>query len=414
MKRVIPFIAISLFLLLNSCQTSKTKETETWVSAQGPLRLNKATSCLADMNGNDIHNLFDFRTLPDNQVLAFPIKPLECDVIVGVEEKNSKIDAKFHSRVRSACVLYIKEYQWGDGINKICPGEAESLLTPEQVSIVDYSVSFSGETVLYSHKNALGGTDIWSIGREGKNNHLLIECRGNICGNPTLSPDEQAMVFSKTVISNTPTVVLQMGDTKIQLDDVQISQHSQFSWSWSGRFISYTNKYGNIEIFNVENQRLVKDLLPEKSVGNWAKYSDEMIISYPIFWGGIPNMQVDSYNLRSGEVRKVTGGGTEPIEFGLPNMFYPTKSVIIPFRLQSGGYSMQLCHVNSEGHCKPITNEQNLSYSPFGFDPSGRYFLYQSFEIGKSDGISQVGLWDEQNSEHLILARNARNPQWLP
>ena len=85
-------------------------------------------------------------------------------------------------------------------------------------------------------------------------------------------------------------------------------------------------------------------------------------------------MQVDSYNLRSGEVRKVTGGGTEPIEFGLPYMFYPTKSVIIPFRLK-WGYSMQLCHVNSEGYCKPITNEQNLSYSPFGFDQAGDIFI---------------------------------------
>lgn len=413
-SKILTRFAIIFLYLAVSCTSSGKDEINIETSIQGPFLLKNLSSGLFDANGKDIKDLFNIRTTNDTKVLAFPKQPLDTSVVEVITFSNSENKQQVNHQLREACVLYIQNYSWGSGINKICPHEEGILITPQNVGVEEYSVTYAGVYIFYTVKNFEGGKDIWKIDRDGNNNQKFVDCKNVVCSNPIASPDDSTLAYISVDKSDQPSIMLQNGNQVEQISQVNPAQIPQLAWSWTGRYLSYASKNEEIIIYDVFPLKQILFRFPVKSIGSWVKYSDDFIFTYPIYWGGIPNMQVETIHVATNEVSKITGGGAEAIEFGIPSGFSPTNDVIVPYRSQTGGFSLQLCIVKNTRSCLPISNEQQYSYTPFGFDPSGRYFLYQRLEIGKSDAFPQIGIWDILNSSHIILSQNGRFPQWLP
>jgi hypothetical protein len=378
-------------------------------SSQGPLLVKNKQVIFYEINQDQMNASFQFHEIMPGNLLAFPIEPLD----PGINFVAKDGDETKEITIRSACLLFLAPEDWGFGIYKKCLDSDEILISSKGVSVLDYSASFSGEFIYFSSTNPSGGVDISRMRRDGSEVKKMVDCSSDDCVNPKPSPDETLLAFWRKGDQNTVEIIRIDGNETI-FDSVASNENSQIAWSWTGKFFSFNDSQNRIQILDSENGFTSIADLPKNSEGTWAKFSNQFIYTYPIYWGGIPNYQIDQFNAVTKETRRISGGGSTAIEFGAPYAFTPLDIIILSYRSQNGGSAKQLCRIEKACDCLAFSSDQRYSYTPFGFDPTGRYFVFQRFEIGNSGAKPQIGFLDIADYSDLIISEGGRYPQWLP
>ena len=196
-----------------------------------------------------------------------------------------KQDLRFHFQVRPVEVLYLSLREANPNLwrQPVSGGEAVQL-TFTAGGVYDYAPSPDGEQIAYSAVNAQKGTDLWVIGRDGKQNRQLASCGPDRCIEAAWTPDGKQMVYERKQASSAKTASGTPGGI-YSVDLIRGSSSFLFpgadpSWSPDGQWLVASDPQGGrIGITNIDTGEQVQVQASVDQVPTWFPDGSKILYS---------------------------------------------------------------------------------------------------------------------------------------
>jgi len=63
---------------------------------------------------------------------------------------------------------------------------------------------------------------------------------------------------------------------------------------------------------------------------------------------------------------------------------------------------------------RPITQNPSATHAAYSWSPDGSKAVFQRFQLGASDNLPEIILWDFSSGEQQVLVVDGALPQWMP
>ena len=265
--------------------------------------------------------------------------------------------------------------------------------TQEDAGVSSFSISPDGQTILYTTMQTDGGTAIWSIDRNGTNQHIVLDCPTAHCTGPVWSPDGQKIIYERSEYFQTLWWLdVKSGETKSVFSDPRFPGYAP-AFSRDGRWLSYISptKYA-IEGFSlVDGQSFsIRNLsgIPEQ----WSPVDDSLL-----YWDLVSStpqtvLSMKRYDPATGKMIDLSGtAGTQdyPAAWSPDGQWIAVVRVTLNADLSST--SSQIWLVKPDGsQAHVIVNVDGMSYTHMGWTPDGQKLVYSRY--AKNDVWSE-SIW---------------------
>jgi Tol biopolymer transport system component len=320
--------------------------------------------------------------------------------------------------VRLAEILYLSTQTsqlelWSVGIEGGTPRQ----LSPSGAEVYDFSPARDGEQVAYSVKNGSRGMDIWLVKRDGRQNHLLVDCGADGCSQPAWSPDGKNLVYHRAVAQQS-----NVSTSGVWTADAQTGQTAYIfpgmtpSFSPDGnQLVTVERAAGVIRILDIRTGKGIELQAATELLPTWFPDSSKMIYANLQAAGALTNVALFQIELSTKQISRLLGGTPSDASLSMPVVAPDGTKLLIGMRVIGGISSEQLYVMDIDGsHSQKITAnplDNNASYS---WDPWGTRVVYQQLELGISAPSPQVMVWERQTGKSRVVADHAALPQWLP
>ncbi len=302
--------------------------------------------------------------------------------------------------------------------------------TPKQITrtsgrVFEFSVSASGNQIVYAALNDQQGMDLWLTGRAGETPRLLLNCGASRCTNPAWSPDEQAIAYNRAdpfgasgqFGATRPRILyLQSGQDR-PLFDTQEKIGYGASWSPNGYWLAaYDGMNSIIHVVNLNTGEEVS--LPSNYgvTGTWTPDS-----RYFLYENVIVNAQNQSRTIlfradfQTGDIEALLGKEDDDLDaaFALPAWSPRGDQFVIGLRTDAKSPARQLWLVNPFSLGGPIiASEPGFTYDFYQWDPWGTALVFQQTNLA-GEYRPAVVTWTPMQGMR-VLVENAIFPRWLP
>lgn len=344
--------------------------------------------------------------------LVYPAEPLKAGEIYLLKEEGRPKPVIKNIRIRKACILYLVHSNASSALWENCPDTEPFQLSKPDEAIEDYSISQSGELIIYTRFNDAGGNEIWQVNRDGTQRKMILDCSTSNCSNLGLDSFASKLVFIKKGL----TQQIELMDLKTgNLIFIERSG-SEISLSQDGRYLSLLDDgSGKLSVIDLENKNQITVQSGNGLMGEWARDSQSILYGEMDFWGGIPGVKVNELEIPSGEIKPILFDPSQSLEFYQPSYTHVKGIYLASVRLRSSGASRQLWLLREGAEkIKQITTDPQFHYSSPSWSPDYSELVFQRFPINKSDGHPQVVVWNQDSDTFRIIAENASKPLWLP
>ncbi|HVN55577.1 MAG TPA: Ig-like domain-containing protein [Anaerolineaceae bacterium] len=332
-----------------------------------------------------------------------------------------KQDLRFRFQIRPVEVLYLSVGEENPNLwRKSTSGGDAIQLTFTSGGVYDYAASPDGGQIAYSALNTQKGTDLWLVGRDGKQNRQLASCGPDRCIQAAWTPDGRQLVYERKKAGPTQTANGAPGGI-YSVDLASSSSAFLFpgadpSWSPDGQWLVASDPKGSrIGITNVDTGEQVQVQASLDQVPTWFPDGSKILYSNLQVSLGIPQERVYAIDFQSKQVSPILNDDVEQVEYTLPAISPDGQWMVTSLHLMAGGQTRQLWLMDIHGkQRKAITHDELVNYSHYSWDPWGKSILFQQFSMGSSDALPQVSVWDRETGQIHLLAEAAALPEWLP
>jgi len=298
-------------------------------------------------------------------------------------------------------------------------------LTSTDGKVYDYTVSKDGELIVFSVTNALGGYDLWTIGRDGDNPKKLVDCGNEVCIEPAISPDGLRIAYSRaawaageSLAGSTIWLVDIKGKKSSLLVDDPAIYGTGSVWSPLGdrlAFLDETN--GLFRIFDFKKLEITNLQSAGQEAGAWSPDGSKMLIpsEYLVGIQSFTGLSLVDFEAQITEPLFTQNQNT--VDYFAPDYSPRGNEIIVGRReqLTNGRSSSQIWLVDlGSKKLEPITNDHNYSHGGFHWSPTGNQVVYQRYSLGSSKATPEILLWDRDSGTSKLIIENAAIPQWLP
>ncbi len=347
-----------------------------------------------------------------NQLLVYPAEALISGKIYKlVAEGRSKPVVK-NIKIRKTCILYLARSDESSALWKNCPDVEPVRITNLDEIIEEFSVSRSGELIVYTITNDQGGNEIWQVRPDGSRRKIVFDCGESTCSNLVLDSFTRRLVFKQQ------NKTQQIGVLDLETGNISYINRSgsEVSLSPDGKFLSLLdNGSGKLTFINLANRNQMTVQSGNGLVGEWARDSHSILYGEMEFWGGIPGVKVNELEISSGEIKTILDDPGQSLEFYQPRHTRDEGIFLALVRQRNSGASSQLWLLG-EGALviKQITTDPLFHYSFPSWSPDYSELVFQRFQINKSDGHAQIVVWNQDLDSFQIIAENGSSPVWVP
>jgi TolB protein len=304
-------------------------------------------------------------------------------------------------------------------------GRHESQLTFTNGEVVDFSVSTNGRLIVFSAKNNQGGSDLYLIRSNGKNQKMLINCGGESCIQPKWSPDGRLIAYSRFQSndlgsgngSNSQiwTVNVESGQTGALFSDPQIKGKLPV-FSPDNRYLAFydTTRYA-IHLFDMLSGR--SEFIPTQfeESGSFSPGSNQIVFSDYQSGVLIPVGLLYIVDLSSKSVTPLLGDELTSIDTAYPEWSSTGDWILFSVRVAASIVGRQLWIVHSDGTgLKAITDDPTYNCASANWSKDDSMILFQRLKLGSSGNLPEVVSWTQSSGSFNVIAENAALPAWIP
>jgi Tol biopolymer transport system component len=335
--------------------------------------------------------------------------------------RSLKADMTWSVSIRAPEIVYLgqtasmPEVWVADGSNN-----TQRQLTDTGGNVQDFAIYPNGDHVVYSVTNTRGGVDLWAVDRSGENQTKLLDCGNDSCLQPSVAPDETAIVFSRKSQTFPQGEIWLLDLTTAKADalykDQQISGIDP-NWSPHGSFLQfYDPDFAQIRVLDLLSNRVILIPTGQQAIGSWSPDGQTLLFtraeSSEI---GLPYVRIYEANLVTGEIRPMQGMDLGQVDASLPVYSPDGQTLVMAVRGLAGSPNKQLWLIPLDGRPnQAITDDPGASFAAYRWDPNGNQLVFQRLQLQSSQSRPQVMTWLRESGEFKIVAEDAARPQWLP
>lgn len=298
-------------------------------------------------------------------------------------------------------------------------GEITTQVTKSDHGVADYAVSPTGRTIVYTAHRANGGSDLWSVGRKGEENGLLLDCAPDQCSNPVWAPDGRRLLYERR------PVTAGGGPPRLWWLDVETSESVPLfrdnqalglgaAFSPDGRWLAYVVPL--IEEIRVINLESGNTLTVPSSTGEtpvWAPDGSAVITSDVQIQGERFSIYLYRVTVPEGATANLSGEGET--NDGTPSWSPDGSWLAFGRKVPRAPVGRQIWLMRPDGSERtPLTNDQESNFSRPLWSPDGTSLLFQRFRLTEPEAAPGIWLMDADGGRLREVVTPGFQPQWLP
>lgn len=419
MVRKYPLILLELFFItgfLSSCSSAiDANISPIDIGSTGPITIDKGKIPF-NVDENIIVQITPYIEFKldsaDESIIVIPFEFLKVGEEYNVIITKDELNYIQKTVVRQPCLVYLGNVTNEPEIWQFCGQENISLAQTEG-KVVDYAVSRSGSWIVYAVRNGEGGADIWKMDREGKNKEKVYGCGEVVCNNLAIDylgskiafysqgPDGALILLS---LPSKQTILVERGNI------------SNVDFSPDGQFLRYfENNKGYLRILDIENLNLIQTMESDSDlVGSWRNNGSSFLFGMRNYWGGIASIEIFEADVGGESLTKLFDGRESSLNYFQPT-YFKGENLVVLVRMGFSGNSKQIWVVKKDGKkIFELTNDHQYEHSALSWNSAEEKLAFQRYLLTCSDSLPEVWIWENQNNQFQLIAKNAARAVWIP
>jgi Tol biopolymer transport system component len=294
-------------------------------------------------------------------------------------------------------------------------------------TIWDYAPAPNGEQIIYSMINAQNGMDLWTVGRDGQANHILLACGPDRCSTASWCQDSQRVVFNRQGAGISIGAPLgaprpwlmdtKTGETKPLYEDEQVIGDAP---SWSPdchKVASIDGIDGGIQILDLQTRKNVFIPSISGTGGSWSVDSQSIYFTDVVAIGTDDVVEVFKADVNTGQTERIFNSKelTSVTNYDSPVMSPRGGWLAVGVRSSNNVPGSQIWLVSENGATiQVVTKDPNYTYDEYAWDSSGDNLVFRGLKLGSTEGSNLTSVWVAHSGQLTLIANNATTPFWLP
>jgi Tol biopolymer transport system component len=337
------------------------------------------------------------------------------------EGKSFNVDQTWTFTVREPLLLYyIPAVEGGEVWKSQADGSDAQQLTFTGNNVFEYSPDRTGETILFTVQNELGGRDLWLMNRDGEEQRLFLNCGQDLCSEPAWSTDGQTIAYTREVYLDDeggyqPAQVW-TADTEsaqtAQLYQSDVAFGHSPSFSPDGKKLATYDTFNNgIRILDLTSSQesIIPTVIPGS--GDWSPDGSKIIFTNLVAAENEPYVAVYTLDLETNDIQQVLSGGAGDTDFSQPRWSPDGDRVAVSLRPVNSNISKILWVLHLDNSLsRQISDDVSATFTAYQWDPWGDLLVYQRYDLSSAN--SSIWIWEA--GENAQIVENGSRPQWLP
>ncbi|MBT7073850.1 MAG: hypothetical protein HN922_02965 [Anaerolineae bacterium] len=302
-------------------------------------------------------------------------------------------------------------------------GEVQQI-TNGNTSVWNYSISPTGNSLIYSVPDDGIGSELWFWEVDLISPKRILHCPEESCSDVLWSPNREQILYSRLNFDDEQAYLgipslwwldLHSGETQPLFQDSQLPVYNP-RWSFDGDWLSYTSASPQeIQIYHLESGARQSISTEIGSAVMWAPNSSQFLTADLQF---INEMYLSKISLYDVESKKLMAFPTEEIyDDNNPSWSPDGKKIAFSrgeWNLASPNSGDQIWLMDAEGiEQRPITDQVKTTHGNVIWSEGGRYLLYRVYEVSNTESPSQIRIFDLELNEEITLIAPGENPRWF-
>lgn len=312
-------------------------------------------------------------------------------------------------------------------------GKNAVVLLQSELPIQDYEIASRGDFLVYSLGPYDTPSNLWILQLDSPAPELLLDCAGDACRSPAISPDGSLVAFLRSPMQSNRSSAVQPGlahmETIRLMDSttatVSPNGHiaSNPSWAPTG-WLSYYDATDRVVV--VDDLLGGKTFIPSATGERWSWFPDGQGIIFPEtkIVGGDDHETEQPITIISnlimvtieGNARKNLSGDPQ-LEDSAPVISPDGKYLAFARNFFDSRWTpgKQLWLMNLKYFtAAPVTNLPDFGHSSFRWSPDGSALLFMRYHETKFSDPPEIWLVDSTGGNAVRISVGGYSPQWLP
>ena len=297
-------------------------------------------------------------------------------------------------------------------------------ITNGDTGVWNYSVSPTGDSLIYSVPDGGRGSELWFWSAEMDAPKRILHCPEESCSDALWSPNREQILYSRLNFGGEQAYLgipslwwlnIDTQETQPLFQDAQLPGYNP-RWSYNGNWLSYTSASPQeIQIYNLESGERQNIPTEIGSAVAWSPNSAQFLTADLQFIDEMYLSKISLYDIVNGTLMPL------PTEnnYDDNNPSWSPDGAQIAFSrgewtLESASAGDQIWLMDAGGqNQRPLTEQVETTHGTVTWSPRGGFLLYRAYSVKDTLAPSQIQILDLESGEIILVVAPGESASWF-